>query len=251
MLDIYTRGSMQDKANAFLDIQNQYFNDEISDAEMTEYTTQPFWQSMYLSKKRLKEKELTCETIIEGNKGRMFFQSDTSTEHSLIGNFSKSIKEHKKIYAKNKLIYNKKDNKILSASAIKANGDGNFADCPNCGHTGKISSYIDGCDYCGSKFTVNDFEEKISSFCSIENTPKKVLHVFKRMAFVIGILAALFGILSVLSVLVAIAVNMTGISKELEAFSLVVFMIAVELAPIFVQIFIYTGILFFIVLIIA
>ena len=58
MLDANTRGIMQDKANAFLDIQNQYFKDQKSDADMTEYTTQPFWQSMYLSKKRLQEKGL-------------------------------------------------------------------------------------------------------------------------------------------------------------------------------------------------
>ena len=73
MLDAYTRGSMQDKAGAFLDIQNQYFSDKKNDADMTEYTTQAFWQSMYLSKKRLQEKDLTTETIVEKSAGRMFF----------------------------------------------------------------------------------------------------------------------------------------------------------------------------------
>ena len=103
MLDANTRGIMQDKANAFLDIQNQYFSDQKNDADMTEYTTQPFWQSMYLSKKRLMEKGLISETVIEGSDRRMFFESDTSTAHSIIGNFTRPIKERKKIYSKDKL----------------------------------------------------------------------------------------------------------------------------------------------------
>ena len=59
MLDANTRGTMQDKADAFLEIQNRYFKDDKKDADMTEYTTQPFWQSMYLSKKRLMGKGLS------------------------------------------------------------------------------------------------------------------------------------------------------------------------------------------------
>ena len=92
MLDAYTRSSMQDKAAAFLDIQNQYFCDKKTDADMTEYTTQPFWQSMYLSKKRLQEKGLIAETTVKNSNRRMFFHSDTSTAHSQIGNFTRSIK---------------------------------------------------------------------------------------------------------------------------------------------------------------
>ena len=251
MLDANTRGIMQKKADAFLEIQNQYFKDEKNDADMTEYTTQPFWQSMYLSKKRLKEKELISETIIEGSDRRMFFESDTSTAHSIIGNFTRPIKERKKIYSKGKLIYNKKDDKLLAVSAIKAKGDGEFVDCPNCGNTGKISSYIDGCDYCGSKFTVNDFEEKISAFSSSENTPKKVLQVFKKLALFIGGFALILGILSIISIIVAIIVNMMGAPNEVEVFSLVIFMAASELSPIMWQVFIYSGILFIVVLVVA
>lgn len=251
MLAFHSKDSMQETANAFLDIQNQYFSDQKNDADMTEYTTQPFWQSMYLSKKRLTEKALVSETTVESRSDRLNFESDASTEHSQIRSFTKPVKERKKIYSNNKLIYDKKDDKILSISTIKANGDGDLAVCPNCGHTGKISSYIDGCDYCGSKFTVNDFSEKVSAFSFAENTPKKVLQVFKKLALVIGILAITLGILSVVSLIVAIIAVMAGASNELEAFSLVIFMMASELSPIMWQVFIYSGILFIIVLIVA
>ncbi|MDE7285484.1 MAG: hypothetical protein K2N55_01385, partial [Lachnospiraceae bacterium] len=36
--------------------------------------------------------------------------------------------------------------------------------CPNCANPGTLESMIDGCDYCGTKFHLEDFKEKISCF---------------------------------------------------------------------------------------
>ena len=58
MLKFKTKKAMLSKASSFLSVQNLYLSGQKTDAEMTEITTQPFWQSMLLSKKRLKEKEL-------------------------------------------------------------------------------------------------------------------------------------------------------------------------------------------------
>lgn len=251
MIKYKTKKNMLTKASSFLSVQNLYLGGHKSDAEMTEITTQPFWQSMHLSKKRLWGKGLVSETIIAKSLKPMTFISDTSNSHSEIGTFTQPIKEHKRIYSKGQIIYNKRDDKIIFVSAIKANGDEENACCPNCGNLGKISSYIDGCDYCGSKFTVNDFEEKISSFSLEENTPKKVLNVFKYIALVVGILAGAFSLLSVVSIIFAIIMSMSGASSTLETLSLVIFMIATELSPIFGRTFIYTGILFIIILILA
>lgn len=250
MLKFKTRKAMLSKASSFLSVQNLYLSGQKTDAEMTEITTQPFWQSMLLSKKRLKEKELISETTIAKAQKPMTFVSDVSNSRSEIGTFIQPIKEHKKIYSKGQLLYNKKDDKLITVSAIKINGDEENACCPNCGNLGKISSYIDGCDFCGSKFTVNDFEEKISSFSLEENTPQKVLNVFKYIALVVGILAGVFGLLSVVSIIFAIFMSMSGIST-LETISLIIFMIASELSPVFWKVFVYTGILFGILFILA
>ena len=250
MLKYKTKQKMLSKASAFLHIQNQYFSDKKTDDDMTRITTQPFWQSMRLSKMRLREKGLISETDIAKASKPMSFVSDSDNSRSEVGNFIQPIKEHKKIYADGHLIFSKKDDKFISVSAIKAKGDEENACCPNCGSYGKISSYIDGCDYCGSKFTVNDFEEKISSYALVENTPKKVLNTFKFLALIIGGLAVLFGIASVVSIILAIIANMSS-SSSMETSSLIVFMIASELAPVFWNVFIYTGILFVIILILA
>lgn len=251
MIKYKTKKEMLSKASSFLDVQNQYFNSQITDEELTEITTQPFWQSMHLSKKRLIEKGLISETTIQKAIKPMTFIYDASNKRNEIGLFNQPIKEHKKIYQGGKIIYDKKDDKIIAASAIKAEGDEENACCPNCGHLGKISSYIDGCNYCNSKFTVTDFEEKISSFCLIENTPKKVLQIFKKLALVIGIIALIMGILSVISIIAAIILSMIGASSTLETVSLVIFMISSELSPLFWKVFNYTGILFVVILILA
>lgn len=36
--------------------------------------------------------------------------------------------------------------------------------CPNCGHVTTRENLIDGCDYCGTRFTVEDLGKKVSSF---------------------------------------------------------------------------------------
>ena len=251
MLKYKTKKAMLSKASSFLDIQNQYFSNQLNNVEMTQITTQPFWQSMHLSKKRLTEKGLVSETTIQKAIKPMTFIHDASNERSEIGLFNQPVKEQKKIYHNGKIIYDKKDDKIITVSAIKALGDEENACCPNCGHLGKISSYIDGCDYCNSKFSVTDFEEKISSFCLVENTPKKVLQIFKKLALVIGIIAVVLGILSVVSIIMAIIFSMAGSSSALESASLVIFMFSTELSPVFWKIFNYTGILFIIILILA
>lgn len=251
MLKFDTRKKMLAKATSFLNTQNQYFSGQITDARMTEITTQPFWQSMRLSKKRLEEKELIAETTVAKAAAPMKFISDTSNSRSEIGNFSQPLKEHKKIYSRGKLIYNKKDDKICMVSAIKANGDGENATCPNCGGVSKISTYIDGCDFCGSKFTVNDFEEKISSFSMEENTPKKVLNAFKYIVLVVGILAGVFGLVSVLSIILAVILDMFSISSTLESYTLIIYMVASEIFPIFGKIFTSTGTIFIFVFIFA
>ena len=35
--------------------------------------------------------------------------------------------------------------------------------CPNCGYEDAIENLIDGCDYCHTKFHIQDFDGKVSS----------------------------------------------------------------------------------------
>lgn len=95
MLKYKTKKEMLSKASAFLDVQNQYFRNQLNDGEITEITTQPFWQSMHLSKKRLIEKGLISETTVQKAIKPMTFIHDASNERSEIGLFNQPIKKHK------------------------------------------------------------------------------------------------------------------------------------------------------------
>ena len=53
--------SMEAVAMEFKDVYSEYYRNKKSDVQLLEYTTQPFWQSMRLSKRRLHEKGLTLE----------------------------------------------------------------------------------------------------------------------------------------------------------------------------------------------
>ena len=36
--------------------------------------------------------------------------------------------------------------------------------CPNCGNLSSRSNLIDGCDFCGTKFTIEDLDNRVASF---------------------------------------------------------------------------------------
>ena len=79
------------------------------------------------------------------------------------------------------------------AHFLKADVQGDMAICPNCGHEGKLSSYIDGCDACGAKFLVSDFETKVSGFSLEEDARQKSISNFIKAGVTVGIVAvALF-----------------------------------------------------------
>ena len=47
--------------------------------------------------------------------------------------------------------------------------------CPNCGNATTRENLIDGCDYCGTKFTVEDLEDRVNDFRIMVELSKKGL----------------------------------------------------------------------------
>ncbi len=69
-------------------------------------------------------------------------------------------------YFKNeKLLYSKTDNDIAHYTIASARHiSANEIACPNCGATQTKEQLLDGCDYCKTKFMVEDLSEKITDF---------------------------------------------------------------------------------------
>ena len=46
--------------------------------------------------------------------------------------------------------------------------EGNYI-CPNCGNESALETFLDGCDYCGTKFHIEAFNKKVASFYLTED----------------------------------------------------------------------------------
>ena len=115
--------------------------------------------------------------------------------------------------------------------------------CPNCGHEGKLTSYIDGCDACGAKFLVSDFETKVSGFSLEEDARQKSISNFMKAGAVVGITAISLAGLAIL--LLALGRNGYNAVKAAAAM-----MLGIGLAPVFFRSLFYMLIIFIVMLIV-
>lgn len=75
--------------------------------------------------------------------------------------------------------------------------------CPNCGNESVLETFLDGCDYCGSKFHIDAFDKKVDSFYLPQdemedsrevNDAKKLMKYFSTagISFVLTITVPIF-----------------------------------------------------------
>ena len=129
-----------------------------AEQNLMEQTTQPFWQSLCLSGKRLQQRDLTVDMEMQEPVRPADYDGPKKDGYDYTCHRTKAVKMRRTYYRKGKKIATLKTPEIVEANFLKADVQGDMAICPNCGHEGKLSSYIDGCDACGAKFLVSDFE---------------------------------------------------------------------------------------------
>ncbi|AEV67227.1 hypothetical protein [Acetivibrio clariflavus] len=197
------------KETHFWEFWRKFFRGEVNEESLVDEVTQPFWQSTHISKKRLDQKGLLLDLSIydDGIRGPIDTKSDGS---NIIGNSSRNVIAERKIYRDGKLIYRKKDKEISHMHFLKSKIIEDKAKCPNCGHLGRIATFIDGCDYCGSKYVVKDFETKVSGFTLEENTYKKSKSTFFKGLLTLGIVTVLIIALGITSFIILIELLQAG-----------------------------------------
>ena len=176
-------------ANDYPKIQNDFYNGRITDETMTGYVTQPFWHSVIHSRKRMNKKGVRLETTPVKRTKKPGFIKREELSGIEVSDYHQKVVERKKVFFGNRCIYKKKDKKIYNTSILNMKRDENFCVCPNCGASAPVSSFVNGCDFCGNKFLVNASDNKISSFSSRENTGGRVLSVFLKL--IISLVAVL------------------------------------------------------------
>lgn len=229
------RREMEAKEADFEQKRNAYFAGQCTDKQLTEDTTQPFYESMRLSRKRLEERNLTVDVQAEEDRpsGRfaMFvdaemYQGPYKDGGDYVGMHRRGLKIKRTFYRNGKKLCRQKDYEISRIQFLKSDVEGDMAACPNCGHMGKISSYIDGCDYCDAKFVVSDFETKVSGYSVEENVPRKAKKTFTKMLTIMFLTSIGLVVLGVLAAFLVMMLLMQGNNGTQAVWSGIVMIIA-------------------------
>ncbi len=211
------RKDMNEKSKNFPGFYSKYYEGVYDDTELQEMTTQPFWQSMRLTKRRLEAKGLHMNLSLKRHRDRK-----GNTGYSLevledglgfVGENRQNVIAERNYQLNGRKIRPLKDYEHMNIHMLHGIVDEENAVCPNCGHESKLSEFIDGCDYCGSRFSVKDFETKVSGFSLEENTREKIKKTMNKTAYALGAttgILLLIGVICFIGLFVLVVNNHTG-----------------------------------------
>lgn len=134
-------------------------------------TTQNLWYAHYLNKIRLRTLGLTAKydyiqptEYVRSENQRYPHWSYSHDGKNLLCKISDTMHYRKSFFDENRLIWSDEggglpgEYYIIQARSIR----GSYI-CPNCGREDTLEHLVDGCDYCGTKFQIEDFDQKVSS----------------------------------------------------------------------------------------
>ena len=130
--------------------------------------TQLYWHILYLQKRRMEQLGITMD--FDAARKRYGGVSVTKAKHFdgkyMITDAKERIEATRVIQKDHKTIYRKKDSELAHYTMLNAKqaAKENEIICPNCGNPTTRENLLDGCDYCGTKFTVEDLGNRVSSF---------------------------------------------------------------------------------------
>lgn len=199
------------KALPYLDDFRKDYADYFQQAYMEENTalqssaTQIFWHVCQLRKRRLLNRGISVNeeakhrtvSLVEDYLEERFFDGkyEITEIKETVADTSTYKKNDKVIYQNDK--YN--EAKYILHNAHQA-GD-NEVVCPSCGHVSDRSNLIDGCDYCGTKFTVEDLGLRVAEYQTKERLETSNNEIFfsdkdvKWGAIVTGLILCILGYL--------------------------------------------------------
>ncbi len=227
---------MTNMSHNFPDFYAKYYNGVYDDKELQEMTTQPFWQSMRLTKRRLLSKGLHMDLQLQNHIAK---NSAGSTDvrvfddgSNMVGMHRREVITQRKYSLNERKLRSKKEYEHLNIYMLQGKVEGENATCPNCGHVCKISEFIDGCDYCGSLFSVKDFETKVSGFSLEENTEQKLKRTMGKTALTLALITGSLMALGALCMVFLFVLVMGGNDGVAAVGSLWGFLFAIDLVPV-------------------
>lgn len=130
--------------------------------------TQLYWHILYLQKRRMEQKSITLEFSAQRKRyggvsvtKRQYFDG----KYNMID--ARERISATRIYSRNgKRLLRKTDEELAHYGILNAKpvSGGSAIICPSCGSETTRENLLDGCDYCGTRFAVEDLGARISSF---------------------------------------------------------------------------------------
>lgn len=166
------RDEVERHLSGFRSALNEYFSSEsdiINNSSLQIYSSQLLWHSMSLWKKRMARKGITLS--LESNrraytsKKNSVRQTDFFDGRYNVKDVCEEIDATRSFYYNGRLIKKLCDREVAHYTILSAKEmeNGKFI-CPHCGGYTTRDNLIDGCDYCGTKFTVEDIENRVGLF---------------------------------------------------------------------------------------
>lgn len=133
--------------------------------------TQNLWYTHYLNKRRLMSLGLTAHydyiqptKYEKGENQRYPYWDYRHDGKNLICKISDSMNYRKSFYDRNRCVWaDERRNSPGEYYIIQSRSvNGNYI-CPSCGWEGPLECFVDGCDYCQTKFHIEDLKQKVSS----------------------------------------------------------------------------------------
>ena len=162
---------LHSRLHSFRDAYGEYFADpfERENSTLQYHATQMMWHTFALQKRRLQKFGITIRFHAER---RAYTPEKMAVRENPYFDGKYNVNEvYEEIDAVryfsrgNRGLLKVRDNEVAHYTMLSAHkvGEG-LITCPNCGNPTTRENLIDGCDYCGTKFTVEDLADRVAAF---------------------------------------------------------------------------------------
>lgn len=158
----------ESKLEALLRVFRMEFAAFFAGGDIREYVTQSFWHISELKRKRLAEKNVRLEFTSKREKygsENPVKQNRLENTQYIVTDVREDISADRTFYRGETRLGTMQDRSIAHYTVLEARkaADGKI-NCPCCGAPHTREELFDGCDHCGTKFTVNDLSARVASF---------------------------------------------------------------------------------------
>lgn len=160
------------RLSAFRKAYAEFFNKTgyTENSSLQSLSTQMFWHVLYLQKQRQNRLGITME--MDSQRVKRTKISNESIRMNTVFDGRYDVSEvNEAIYSRRTFLqhgeeigtFRDYDSVNYSVLSAKKQGENNVI-CPNCGCVTTREDLIDGCDFCSTKFTVEDLEDRVGGF---------------------------------------------------------------------------------------